>query len=186
MDRAFPYSELVPRPESGGIGLWSRYPLSRLPPSKYGNHFMTARVRIPGLQHDPLISSVHLMSPIAGGRNTFDGWETSITAAKAEFIDYAQKAGSAAVIIAGDFNSTIDMRQFRDLLRIGYQDAARQTGVGFTPSYSPNRFIPSLIAIDHVLTRNATATSIHTVTVPGSDHRALVATIAIPTDPSAP
>jgi endonuclease/exonuclease/phosphatase (EEP) superfamily protein YafD len=37
-----------------------------------------------------------------------------------------------------------------------------------------------VITIDHILTRNAAAKSIKTVTVDGSDHRALLATIAVP------
>ncbi|MGW0161217.1 endonuclease/exonuclease/phosphatase family protein [Mycobacterium sp. NPDC003323] len=185
IDKAFPHSILVPRPQSEGMGLYSRYPLTRLPESEHGNNFVAARLRIPGVRHDPLVSSVHLMSPIAGGANTFEHWRYRILKTKAEFADYDKQAGPAAVIIAGDFNATVDMRQFRDLLDTGYQDAVRQTGAGFSPTYSPNRLIPPLITIDHVLTRNSTATSIHTVKVPGTDHRALLATVAVPLDPAA-
>jgi endonuclease/exonuclease/phosphatase (EEP) superfamily protein YafD len=40
--------------------------------------------------------------------------------------------------------------------------------------------LPPFVAIDHVLTRNCTATSLRTLKIPGSDHRGLVVTIAIP------
>jgi endonuclease/exonuclease/phosphatase (EEP) superfamily protein YafD len=40
-----------------------------------------------------------------------------------------------------------------------------------------------MITIDHVLTRNAVASSIMTIDVPGSDHRSLLANIAVPVDP---
>lgn len=180
--KTFPYSILVPRPGAGGMGLWSRYPLTALAPSKYGNNFIAARVRVPGVRDDPVVASVHLMSPLAGGANTFAQWNTRITAAKAEFADYAETAGPAAVIIAGDFNATPDMRQFRDLLDVGYRDAVNQTGAGFSPTYSPHPAIPPLITIDHVLTRNSTAQSIRTVDIPGTDHRALLATVAVPRD----
>ncbi|MDZ7910616.1 MAG: endonuclease/exonuclease/phosphatase family protein [Rhodococcus sp. (in: high G+C Gram-positive bacteria)] len=180
--KTFPYSILVPRPGAGGMGLWSRYPLTALPPSKYGNNFIAARVRVPGVQDDPVVASVHLMSPLAGGANTFAEWNHRITAAKAEFADYAETAGPAAVIIAGDFNATPDMRQFRDLLDVGYRDAVIQTGAGFSPTYSPHPAIPPLITIDHVLNRNSSAQSIRTVDIPGSDHRALLATVAVPLD----
>jgi endonuclease/exonuclease/phosphatase (EEP) superfamily protein YafD len=43
------------------------------------------------------------------------------------------------------------------------------------------QWYPPLITIDHILTRNAAASSIRTVEVPGSGHRALLATIAVPT-----
>lgn len=182
--RAFPYSSLLPRPRADGIGLWSRYPITVVANSEHGNNSATVRLTIPGIQHDPILSSVHLMSPIAGDENTFADWDRKITAARSEFAAYAEAAGPAAVIIAGDFNSTVDMRQFRDLLDVGYQEAVRQTGAGFGPTYSPHPRIPPLITIDHVLTRNSTATSIHTVDVPGSDHRALLATVAVPLDPT--
>lgn len=182
--KTFPYSILVPRAGAGGMGLWSRYPLTALRPSKYGNNFVAARVRVPGVRDDPLLASVHLMSPLAGGANTFTDWDHRITAAKAEFVDYADTAGPAAVIIAGDFNATPDMRQFRDLLDVGYRDAVNQTGAGFAPTYSPHPAIPPLITIDHVLTRNAAASSIDTVDIPDSDHRALLATVQVPLDPT--
>ena len=181
--KTFPYSILVPRPGAGGMGLWSRYPLVALPASKYGSNFIAARVRIPGIRYDPLVASVHLMSPLAGGANTFAQWNHRINAAKAEFADYAKTAGPAAVIIAGDFNATPDMRQFRDLLDIGYRDAVIQTGAGFSPTYSPHPAIPPIITIDHVLTHNSSTQSIYTVDIPGSDHRALLATVAVPKEP---
>lgn len=178
--KTFPYSILIPRPGAGGMGLWSRYPLTGLPASKYGSNFIAARVRVPGVRDNPLVASVHLMSPLAGGANTFAQWGHRITAAKAEFADWARTAGPAAVIIAGDFNATPDMRQFRDLLDVGYRDAVAQTRAGFSPTYSPNPAIPPVITIDHVLTRNSVAESIRAVDIPGSDHRALLATVAVP------
>ncbi len=182
--KVFPYSILNPRPGSDGMGLWSRYPLSELPRSKHKNTFVAARVAVPGIRDEPLVAAVHLMSPVASGANTFERWKHRLTAAKAEFADYAETAGPAAVIIAGDFNATADMKQFRDLLTNGYRDAVNQTGAGFMPTYSPHPWIPPVLAIDHVLTRNSAVQSIHSVDVPGTDHRALVATVAIPKDPS--
>jgi endonuclease/exonuclease/phosphatase (EEP) superfamily protein YafD len=178
--KTFPYSILIPRPGAGGMGLWSRYPLTALPPSRYGSNFIAARVRVPGIRHDPLVASVHLMSPLADGANTFEEWGHRITVARSEFAEWARTAGPAAVIIAGDFNATPDMRQFRDLLDVGYRDAVAQTRVGFSPTYSPHPAIPPVITIDHVVTRNSVAESIRTVDIPGSDHRALLATVAVP------
>src|SRR3546814_7348736 len=55
--------------------------------------FIAARVRVPGVRDDPVVASVHLMSPLAGGANTFAQWNHRITAAKAEFADWAETAG---------------------------------------------------------------------------------------------
>jgi endonuclease/exonuclease/phosphatase (EEP) superfamily protein YafD len=98
---------------------------------------------------------------------------------------FADIGGPAAVIAVGDFNSTHDMRQFRDLLTSGYRDAVEQTGAGWSPTFPSRSSHPPLITIDHVLTRNAAASSIKTVYIPGSDHRALLATIQAPLDPTA-
>jgi endonuclease/exonuclease/phosphatase (EEP) superfamily protein YafD len=86
--------------------------------------------------------------------------------------------------VAGDFNATYDVQPFRRLLRNGYRDAAEQGGSGFTPTYPANATPPPLIAIDHILTRRCTATSTDVVPLPGSDHRGLVSSIAVPLTPS--
>ena len=49
-----------------------------------------------------------------------------------------------------------------------------------TPTFPADGWLPPLIAIDHVLTRNCVATTVTTAGLPGSDHRALFATIRIP------
>ncbi len=77
-------------------------------------------------------------------------------------------------MVAGDFNATVDHAQFRALLTDGYHDAAEQCGAGYLASYPADRWLPPLIAIDHLLTKHATATSAATVALPGSDHRGIL------------
>lgn len=178
----FPYSVLIPSPGSGGLGIWSRFPLSEIPSAKREKN-IAARLQIPGVRFDAMVASVHVMSPLAADTNSFSDWRTRIGATKVELDDLATAPGS--VIVAGDFNSTPDMRQFRDLLTNGYRDAVEQTGAGFAPTFPSRNGFPPLLTIDHVLTRNAAASSIRTVKVPGSDHRALLATIQVPLDPTA-
>ncbi len=84
-------------------------------------------------------------------------------------------------LIGGDFNATLDTVQFRRILAQGFSDAADQAGAGFTPTWPADRWFPPLITIDHVLTRDAVARSVDSVEIPGSDHRALVAVVRIPT-----
>ena len=186
LDEAFPYSVLIPAPDAGGIGLWSRFPLDAVSPGSH-RHFAiaAARLTVPGVRIEPLIASVHVFSPVSYQRDSVDGWETSITDAKRLLDDFATVAGGAAVIIAGDFNSTPDMQQFRELLTNGYRDAADQTGAGFLPTFPADSWLPPALEIDHVLTRGTTATSLAAVTIAGSDHRALSATVRIPETPPA-
>lgn len=186
IDEIFPYSVLIPAPGAGGIGLWSRFPLAAVSPANHRNtSTAAARLRVPGIRFDPLVASVHLTSPVAPVARPFTKWRAGIAATRSELDDFADAAGAGAVIVAGDYNSTPDMRQFRDLLTNGYRDAVEQTGAGFAPTFPSDPWLPPLITIDHVLTRQAAATSIRTVYVGGSDHRALLATVEVPRDPTA-
>lgn len=183
IEKAFPHSLLIPAPGAGGIGLWSRFPLGAVVPNA---GITAARLHVPGVRFDPLVASVHVTSPVAAAdAHSFGKWRRGITAAKVRLAAFAVTAGPAAVIAAGDFNSTPDMRQFRDLLTDGYRDAVDQTGAGFLPTFPSNTWYPPLVTIDHVLTRHAAVSSIRTVDIHGSDHRALLATIQVPLDPTA-
>ncbi|AQA01860.1 endonuclease [Mycobacterium sp. MS1601] len=182
----FPYSLLAPSGGAGGIGLWSRYPVTAVDSGNPRDYTMAAaRVQIPKVQTAPLIASLHVTSPVASRRDTVAQWQIGVSAVKAALSAFALTAGSGAVIVAGDFNSTPDMRQFRDLATNGYRDAVEQTGAGFAPTFPSRTWHPPLLTIDHILTRNAAASSIRTVYIPGSDHRALLGTISIPVNPPA-
>ena len=186
LEETFPYSVLFPGPGAGGIGMWSRYPLTEVTTPMHSGVLMpAARVEFPGLQFEPLLASVHVMSPVAGDQNTVEDWANGMAGAKAQLNNFAAAAGPGAVIVGGDYNSTPDMRQFRDLLTDGYHDAVDQIGSGFAPTYPADTWFPPLITIDHVLTRNAAASSIKTVELPGSDHRSLLAIIQVPIEPVA-
>ncbi|WP_268968780.1 endonuclease/exonuclease/phosphatase family protein [Mycolicibacterium austroafricanum] len=92
----------------------------------------------------------------------------------------ADAVRDGAVIAAGDFNSTPDMRQFRDLVTDGYRDAVRHTGAGFALTFPSDTAFAPIVSIDHVLTRHASVTVIRSVDIDGSDHRALLATVDVP------
>ena len=57
------------------------------------------------------------------------------------------------------------MQDYRELLRNGYRDGVEQSGAGFAPTYPGNEPYPPLITIDHVVTRNAIVSSIHSATI---------------------
>jgi endonuclease/exonuclease/phosphatase (EEP) superfamily protein YafD len=174
----FPHSLIIPAPGPGGIGLWSRYPLIPLSASRHrGVQMPAARLQIPGVAHDPVLASAHIMSPVSDRVNTVEDWRDGMAGAKAQLDNFAAAAGPGAVIVGGDYNSTPDMRQFRDLLTDGYRDAVEQTGSGFAPTFPTDTRFPPVITIDHVLTRNAVASSVMTIEMPGSDHRSLLATV---------
>lgn len=182
----FPHTVLDPRPGAGGIGLYSRFPVTPVSTGQPRDYSMAvARVDVPGVRFDPLVASVHVTSPVASKRNTVDQWRLGLGAVKTAMSAFAVATDPGAVIVAGDFNSTPDERQFRDLMTNGYRDAVEQTGSGFAPTFPSRTWHPPLLTIDHIITRNAAAESIKTVYIPGSDHRALLATIQVPLDPTA-
>ncbi|MGE2728589.1 endonuclease/exonuclease/phosphatase family protein [Mycolicibacterium vaccae] len=176
----FPHSVLLPAPDAGGIGIWSRYPLEVIKPLKSGS-MVAARAAIPGLPRGAIVAAVHIINPLTFYGKAFAEWRRGIETARARMGDLADAAGSTPVVVAGDFNSTPDMRQFRELLSHGYRDAASQIGAGWSPTFPATRWIPPLIAIDHVLIREAQARQISTIAIGATDHRAVLATIGVPT-----
>jgi hypothetical protein len=55
-------------------------------------------------------------------------------------------------MVAGDFNATRDVGEFRRLLRDGYRDAAEQSGAGLTRTHPADIWLPPVFAVDHILT----------------------------------
>jgi endonuclease/exonuclease/phosphatase (EEP) superfamily protein YafD len=89
--------------------------------------------------------------------------------------------GDRPVIMAGDFNATLDHAQFRRLLRRGYADAAAQAGRGLVPTWGLEPHgRPPLLTIDHVLTDSRCTTWTTSVyPLAGTDHRALYAEVRV-------
>jgi endonuclease/exonuclease/phosphatase family metal-dependent hydrolase len=88
--------------------------------------------------------------------------------------------GNLPRVLAGDFNATLDHAAFRGVLRLGYADAAQQTGNALTPTWGiPGR--RALLPLDHVLVSPGCAVRAFSVhAVPRSDHRAVYAEIQLP------
>jgi endonuclease/exonuclease/phosphatase (EEP) superfamily protein YafD len=87
---------------------------------------------------------------------------------------------SGPVIVAGDFNATLDHSVFRSAIE-GCSDAAERAGGGLVatwPSSAP-RWMGA--QIDHVLvTGGITAETFSVHDIPGSDHRAVVTRLLLP------
>lgn len=175
----FPYRVIDPDPSATGVGIWSRYRLNQsIKISGYELGMLSATVEVPGVAAEPLILAAHLMGPWP---QPIDVWRREIASMSRTLDDVARWAGDACVIVGGDFNATADMRPFRQLLESGYHDAAAQAGAGLKPTYPATGWLPPLIGIDHILTRNCSATDMGTVRVDGTDHLAVFATIQLPT-----
>lgn len=182
LDRTFPYQFLDARAYASGVGMWSRYPISGSDTiSGFELAMISARIRVDGIQADPTVIVAHVSGPWP---QPVDDWRRDMERLPATMRAAADAADGGCVVVAGDFNATHDMRTFRELLVDGFRDGAEQAGAGITRTYPGNMPVPPLIAIDHVLTRQCTATAVETVPLPGSDHRALVSTIEVPRRPA--
>jgi endonuclease/exonuclease/phosphatase (EEP) superfamily protein YafD len=165
-----PHRYTRPSPGGSGLGIWSRFPLAdqqSLPGFELG--VLHARVAAPS--GDLIFAAVHLLPPYPYPP---DEWLAETARLHRVIADLGRPA-----VIAGDFNATVDHTQFRALLTRGYADAARQAGAGYLATYPADRWFGPVIGIDHVLSRGAAATSVRTVDLPGSDHRGVLAQIAV-------
>ncbi|MFE7558865.1 endonuclease/exonuclease/phosphatase family protein [Kitasatospora sp. NPDC057500] len=87
-------------------------------------------------------------------------------------------------VLLGDFNATLDHTPMRALLGTGLTDSHEELGRGVAPTWPvSNSYFPGLwpvIQIDHVLHGEALrAVSVAEHTVRGTDHRAVVAELAV-------
>jgi len=83
--------------------------------------------------------------------------------------------------MAGDFNSTLDHGQFRELLGRGYEDAAAEVGAGLRATWPANRRFPPPVTIDHVIAdARCGVRAVRVFGVPRSDHRAVFAELELP------
>lgn len=176
LDAVFPHRVLDPRPLAAGIGIWSRYPLSEsVAIDGYSLPMLKARVQIHGVAVDPTVVAVHIAAPWP---QPIDGWQRDMDRYPDLLRSLAAEPG--ALIVAGDFNATMDMQPFRRLLQAGYRDAVERAGAGLARTYPNRAGRPAVLGIDHILLQDATAIAAHTVDLSGSDHRGLLATIALP------
>lgn len=172
LDRLFPYRALREMDEPGGVGIWSRHPITDIRiDDGFWLGMLAVTVQLPGAGSATTVMTVHLSAPWP---DPLQGWRDDL-ARLADTLLKAAQASSGPVLLAGDLNATPDMREFRRLLRQGYRDAGAQAGAGVVRTHPADIVAPPVFAVDHILTRGYVATSVRTLQVPGSDHRALLA-----------
>jgi len=178
LDQSFPYRALEARPEAGGVGVYSRYPITRVDRiGGFENALVSAQIHVDGVPHATSVAAVHFAAPWP---QSIDAWRSDFASFPKFLAELAEESGAGSVIVGGDYNSTVDMRPFRNLLANGYHDAADQAGSGRNLTYPADSWIPPFMGIDHFLTRNAIAVSTKTARVPGTDHRGLLGMVMVP------
>ena len=165
-----PNRVLHPGPAGEGTGIVSRHPLRELtgmPKTVLAQP--SALVELPG--RDVELTAVHAFWPM--GEQGIGTWERDLRALP------GPSRTDRARVLAGDFNATLDLTRMREFIGRGYTDAAAATGNGLLPTW-PADWFPPPVTIDHVLTSgNFRPEDYRVLDVPGSDHRAVLATLRV-------
>jgi endonuclease/exonuclease/phosphatase (EEP) superfamily protein YafD len=175
LSETLPHSVLAPGPGSSGGGLYSRQPLAELAevPGAIAGPLPAAELEVPGA--GPVRVYV-FHNPPPTGPAAVDEWAADMRSIE------PPPAGGPPVIVAGDFNATLDNSEFLEVLDRGYFDAAERAGEGLAFTWPAGREVmPRTVTIDHVIADERLAVaSTATAIVPGSDHRAVVADLRLP------
>ncbi|WP_205474885.1 endonuclease/exonuclease/phosphatase family protein [Nocardioides sp. SYSU D00038] len=138
--------------------------LERLP-TRFGSY----SVSVGGLT----LLGVHPVAPVDGAE-----WRTDQETVRAAAV------AADADLVVGDLNATNDHEPLQALHDDGFRDAAELANAGWQPTWPANHLgivpaLPPVVAIDHVLLGpRLTALDTDTVVLAGTDHKALVATVA--------
>jgi endonuclease/exonuclease/phosphatase (EEP) superfamily protein YafD len=166
--------------EPAVTGIFSRFRLDdggvRILRSDFGQ--ATATLRVPGAA-PVAVESVHTCAPIDATAGEY--WAADLADQTPATVD------GPARLLLGDFNATLDHAPLRRLIATGYRDAADVTGAGLSPTWPyddswpyGDRRLPG-VTIDHVLADRRIGIAAYRVyPVPGSDHRAVYAELALP------
>lgn len=159
-----------------GSALFSRFPLKqmeRVPGSVF--YQSRALAVVPAASGPVHLTAVHIDSPRPG--------HTPMWRAELRQLAELWEAlpGNRQAILLGDFNASADHREFRGLLAAGLADAAEVAGRGLAPTWPVNLQAPAFVALDHVLVSpGIEVADFQVVTLPGTDHAAVVARLVLP------
>ncbi|MFE7753238.1 endonuclease/exonuclease/phosphatase family protein [Streptomyces sp. NPDC057428] len=164
-----PYRELHPEYDSS---IYSRHPLFEGGTTHVDTAWAqtTAEVSVDG--HRVRFVAVHTYYPLGDTRR----WARDMAA----LASMARRSEPDTVFL-GDFNASLDHAPMRDLLAAGLTDVHGELGRGWGRTWPVGHaFVPPLIQLDHVLHGSGLAgVSVSELNVPGTDHRAVVAELAL-------
>ncbi len=174
----FPYHEVLSIGGAAGHGVYSRFPIERLPPPPLLGQVLWLRVHAPSPFQ---LYAAHLPRPTIVARPS-DG-TARFAVCREEVRRLAELAASVPhTVVAGDLNLSDRQPEYRSLVR-GRLDVMRTVRAGNTFQATPKHAYWRLFAmrIDHVVVPADWAVrDAKVVEVSGSDHRAICATIAPP------
>ena len=164
----YPYRVEAPAEFASGLMIWSRLPLGPVgEQAAFDRSIDTTVITDQGLVR---VMLVHPPPPT----QRRDVWNEELRSIAA-VVDQTL----FATVVVGDFNSSYFHPPFRRMIAdADLHDALVDSGLGLTPTWPTDLFIPPFATLDHVLLDRSLATVGAGVSpIPGSDHRAVSATI---------
>lgn len=165
-------------PEDGqspaaGLAIYSRFTVDQVQQLP-GTHWPAVRARVMVGQTPVTLVTGHAVQP---STDHLDRWRRDLQAFGA-----AAKI-SGPVLVLANLNATPWQPQFRAIVSGRLHDAADVLGCGLRPTW-PNFSPLPLLPTDHALVAAAGVSSLGTVPITGTDHRALSVELTIPQTPS--
>ena len=159
---------------SRGVMIASRYPLGPVTTSRVDglSYLWRTTVKLPSRVLPLWV--VHTTAPVPPD---WHDWSRELAGVD----DTWQRVRPQSLLMVGDFNATWNNRGFRALLDAGLVDAAAARGQALDMTWSQEfPLLPPLVRIDHILSsRGVVVTAIRTGPGPGSQHRDLMAIVAV-------
>lgn len=164
--------------DNGGVnGLWSAAPMSDVT----GDLIPIEASSIPAASIDfggtvIRFGSVHPFSPRLENQGLWDRGLSAISQLQGD---------EHTFVLMGDFNATWDHASFRYLLGDRFVDSGENAGEGFHMTYPSNKTLfgitlPAVVEIDHIVhDKGVVVGDLETVTISGSDHKALLGTLEV-------
>jgi endonuclease/exonuclease/phosphatase (EEP) superfamily protein YafD len=176
IDADYPYQIGEPNGSVDGTMVFSREPLGE--PVRLPADFQSWVVEVGEGDDAFTLMAVHPRAPVPPGGVAQWSAENATMLAAARQDD--------ADLVLGDFNATLDHAPMRAWKDAGYRDSLELVNAGWSRTWPANGITPvpglhppALIQIDHVLVAPTFAvTDSEVVEIDGSDHRAVLATVA--------
>ncbi|MET8176635.1 endonuclease/exonuclease/phosphatase family protein [Streptomyces clavifer] len=169
LDALLPYRELHPEYDSS---IYSRLPLSRAGTTRADTAWPQTTAGVAVGARTVRFVAVHTYYPLGDA----DRWTRDMTA-----LASLARDGGADTVFLGDFNATLDHTPMRALLAAGLTDTHAELGRGWAPTWPVGTgIVPPLVQLDHVLHGPGLAgVSVRERTLAGTDHRAVIAVLAV-------